>query len=54
MAGRFQPVSATSSANFSSGFKYPNVRRGRPLRLRWMRSRSFFECFERSVPLGKY
>jgi transposase len=31
---RFQPVSATSSANFSDGFMYPSVLRGRPLRLR--------------------
>ena len=31
---RFQAVSATSSANFSDGFIYPSVLRGRPLRLR--------------------
>ena len=46
-------MSATSSANFSSGFKYPKVRRGRPLRLRWIRSRSFLECtaeFRRQNP----
>jgi hypothetical protein len=32
--GRIQGVSATSSANFSDGFMYPSVLRGRPLRLR--------------------
>ncbi len=31
---RIQAVSATSSANFSDGFIYPSVLRGRPLRLR--------------------
>ncbi len=34
MGGRIQAVSATSSANFSDGFIYPSVLRGRPLRLR--------------------
>ena len=32
--GRIQGVNATSSASFSSGFKYPKVARGLPLRLR--------------------
>ncbi len=31
LAGRIQAVSATSSANFSDGFIYPSVLRGRPL-----------------------
>ena len=34
MGRRIQAVSATSSANFSDGFMYPSVLRGRPLRLR--------------------
>jgi hypothetical protein len=34
MTWRFQPISATSSASFSSGIIYPSVSRGRPLRLR--------------------
>jgi len=52
--GWIQGVSATSSVSLSSGFKYPKVARGRPLRLRWMRSKSSAECRERSLPLGRY
>ena len=51
---RFQPVSATNSANFSDGVMNPSVARGLPLRLRWMRLRSAAECWERSVPRGMY
>lgn len=53
-SGRFQPVSATSSAGFSAGLRNPKVFRGRWFRLFWIRFRSAREYLERSVLLGLY
>ena len=51
---RVQAVIARSSASFSDGFMNPRVLRGRLLRLRAMRARSWRCGTERSVPLGMY